>query len=254
MAVFRPLGAAGGASLAALVLAGCSVTVKDPGYSPPAPLPPLEQLKQAPLTDASAFTAAGDVLAFVTADRNIACALTSARGPHLDLPYEPNNFSDPGNRKLDTIPVAHCELAVYPEPKEAHITDTCSGTGLGYLGGSALLTPGKATYGQCRSGVTAMEAAYGPQRGSQETGHQDAGPRGAGSQKTGNGRIAELPVLADGGNLERNGLRCSAYDGGVACGNVSGGVAFFISRDHYELISPEGKKTEAAPSEASKSP
>lgn len=141
--------------------------------------------------------------------------------------------------------MAHCELAVYPEPKEAHITDTCSGTGLGYLGGSALLTPGKATYGQCRSGVTAMEAAYGPQR---------AGSRATGSQETSDGGIAELPVLADGGNLERSGLRCSVYDGGVACGNVSGGVAFFISRDHYELISPKGKNPEAAPLKAPKSP
>ena len=248
MAVARPLRAAGGAALAALLLTGCSVTVKDPGYTPPAPLPPLEQLNQAPLTDAAAFAAAGDVLAFVTADRNIVCALTSARGPHLDLPYEPNNFSDPGNRKLDTVPVAHCELAVYPEPNEADITDTCSGTGLGYLGGSALLTPGKATYGECRSGVSAMEAAYGPWgsvRGG--TGSQGKGPQG-------NKDIVELRVLADGGNLERNGLRCSTYNGGVACGNISRGVAFFISRDHYELVPPEGKNTVAVPSKAPKSP
>ena len=239
--------------MAALLLTGCSVTVKDPGYTPPAPLPPLEQLKQAPLTDAAAFAAAGDVLAFVTADRNIVCALTSARGPHLDLPYEPNNFSDPGNRKLDTVPVAHCERAVYPEPNEADITDTCSGTGLGYLGGSALLTPGKATYGECRSGVSAMEAAYGP-RGSVRggTGSQGNGPQEPDPQ--GNKDIAELRVLADGGNLERNGLRCSTYNGGVACGNISGGVAFFISRDHYELVPPEGKNTVAAPSKAPKSP
>ena len=60
--------------------------------------------------------------------------------------------------------------------------------------------------------------------------------------------------LADGGNLERNGLRCSAYDGGVACGNISGGVAFFISRDHYELVSPEGKNAVASPSKAPKTP
>ena len=250
MAVARPLGAAGIAALAALLLAGCSVTVKDLGYTPPAPLPPLEQLKQAALTDAAAFAAAGDVLAFVTADRNIVCALTSARGPHLDLPYEPNNFSDPGNRKLDTVPVAHCELAVYPEPKEADISDTCSGTGLGYLGGSALLTPGKARYGECRSGVSAMEAAYGP-RGSVRGG---TGSQGYGPQGSRDGGIAELPVLADGGNLERNGLRCSAYDGGVACGNISGGVAFFISRDHYELVSPEGKNAVAAPSKTQKTP
>ena len=96
-----------------------------------------------------------------------------------------------------------------------------------------------------------MEAAYGP-RGSVRGG---AGSQGYGPQGSRDGGIAELPVLADGGNLERNGLRCSAYDdGGVACGNISGGVAFFISRDHYELVLPEGKNTVAVPSKAPKSP
>jgi hypothetical protein len=236
--------------LFALAVTGCSVSVPDPEYKPPAPLPPLEQLKQAPLTDSAAFKAAGDVLAFVTADRNIVCALTSARGAHLDLPYEPNNFSDPGNRKLDTVPVAHCELALYPEPKDPDIVDTCTGTGLGYLGGAALLTPARAMYGECRSGVTAMEAAHGPQG----TGPQGNGPRENGSGEKGDGVIAGLPVLADGGNLERNGLRCSAYAGGVACGNVSGGVAFFVSRDHYELVSRGDENAASAPSRAPKSP
>ena len=52
-----------------MTLAGCSVTVADPDYTPPAPLPALEQLKQAPLTDPAAFAAGEDVLAFVTAQR-----------------------------------------------------------------------------------------------------------------------------------------------------------------------------------------
>jgi hypothetical protein len=224
-------------TLAALGVAatGCSVTVPDPEYTPPPPLPALEQLKQAPLSDAAGFAAEEDVLAFVTADRNVVCALTSARGGHVNLPYELNNFSDPANRKLDTVPVAHCELAAYPQPEAADIRDNCAGTGLGYLGGVALLTPVRASYGECRSGVTGMEATYGPQ------GSRD-------------GVIARLPVLPDGGNLERNGLRCSAYNDGVACGNVSGGIAFFVSRDHYELIAEGAKKASTAPSTASKSP
>ena len=76
----------------------------------------------------------------------------------------------------------------------------------------------------------------------------------------GNTRAADLDrlnlaaVLEDGQNLERNGLRCSAYNGGVACGNVSAGVAFFVSRDRYELISDAGKTASPGPSEAPKTP
>ena len=216
--------------LAALVLLGvsaCSVTTEDPGYVPPAPLPPLAQLEQAPLADPEPFGSGQDALAFSTADRTVACALTSARGEHLDLPYEQNNYSDAANNKLAIVPVAHCELATYPAPLPEDVKDDCAGTGLGYLGGVALLSPDKAGYGECRSGVTQLEAAYGP-RGSKA------------------GVMAELPVLADGQNLERNGLRCSAYNGGVACGNISAGVGFFVSPGKYELIqAPAGTPSPA---------
>jgi hypothetical protein len=236
----RRIAAAGPARLSsavllALTLAGCSVTVADPEYSPPPPLPALDQLKQARLTDPAGFAAGEDVLAFVTTDRNVVCTLTSARGPHLNLPYEANNFGDPDNAKLATVPVVRCELAVYPAPAAADVSDDCAGTGLGYLGGAALLTPDRARYGECRSGVTQMEAEYGP-------------------KGTPNGPISKLPVLADGGNLERNGLRCSAYRSGVACGNVSAGVGFFLSRDHYELIPAKGKKAQTAPANSPKTP
>jgi hypothetical protein len=223
------------AALFLMACTACTVTQKDPDYVPPPPLPVLEQLKQAPVADAAPFSAGEDVLSFVTADRNAVCSLTSARGEHVNLPYEPNAFSDPGNNKLAIVPVAHCELARYAKPDPADVTDDCAGTGLGYLGGAALLTPDKASYGECRSGVTQMEAEFGP-KGSK------AGP------------VSQLPVLEDGQNLERNGLRCSAYDGGVACGNVSAGVAFFISRDHYELVSGGSENASATPSEGPKSP
>ena len=196
----------------------CTVTTQDPGYVAPPPLPPLEQLERAALVDPAGFRAGQDVLSFITEDRNIVCSLTSAKGEHLNLPYELNSFTDSANDKLATVPVAHCELANYPKPAAGDIKDDCAGTGLGYLGGTALLTPDKATYGECRSGVTQMEATYGP-KGSKS------------------GPLSELPVLADGANLERNGLRCSPYNHGVACGNVSAGVAFFVARDHYEAFS-----------------
>ena len=223
------------AALILLVATACSITQKDPDYVPPPPLPALEQLKQAPLADAANFAAGQEILAFTTTDRNVVCSLTSARGGHVNLPYEQNGFADTANNKLATVPVAHCELALYPKPEARDATDSCGGTGLGYLGGAALLTPAKASYGECRSGVTQQEAAFGP-RGSR------------------NGPISQLPVLGEGQNLERNGLRCSAYNGGVACGNVSAGIAFFVSRDRYELISEPGKTAAQAPSDAPKTP
>ncbi|KRE78331.1 hypothetical protein [Arthrobacter sp. Soil763] len=223
------------AGLALLATSACTITQKDPDYVPPAPLPPLEQLRQAPLTDPAALGSGQDYLSFVTADRNIVCSLTSARGGHVNLPYEPNSFGASENGRWATVPVAHCELAAYPKPEAKDIRDDCSGTGLGYLGGTALLTPDKAVYGECRSGVTAQEAEFGPK-----------GRR--------NGPISALPTLADGKNVERNGLRCSAYDGGVACGNISAGVAFFISRDRYELVQRPPKTASPAPSDARKTP
>ncbi|QCO97120.1 hypothetical protein FCN77_04545 [Arthrobacter sp. 24S4-2] len=224
--------------LAALILVACTactITREDPHYVPPPPLPALEQLKQAPLTDTARFSAGEGMLSFVTADHSAVCSLTSARGEHLNLPYEQNAYGDTANNKLAIVPVAHCELAAYPKPQPADVTDDCAGTGLGYLGGAALLTPDKASYGECRSGVTQMEAEFGP-------------------EGTKSGPISRLPVLEDGQNLERNGLRCSAYNGGVACGNLSAGVGFFISRDRYELVSGGGEKASATPSEAPKSP
>ncbi len=201
----------------------CSVSTKDPAYVPPPPLLPLEQIKRAPVTQPSEL-GGGDVTAFVTEDRNIVCAMTTARGYHLNLPYEANTYSDSANAKFDAVPVVHCELAVYPEPQAKDVSDSCNGTRLGYLGGTVLLRLDKVVYGSCRSGVTEMEAEFGP-KGSR------AGP------------IAELPVLTGGQNIERNGLRCSTYNGGVACGNISAGMAFFVNRDGYVLVSEGGTIT-----------
>ncbi|WP_461189231.1 hypothetical protein [Arthrobacter sp. Z4-13] len=220
---------------AALILTAgtaCTITTEDPGYVPPAPLPPLEQLEQAALVDSEGYSTGG-VISFITEDRGIACSLTSARGGHVNLPYEQNNFGDSANNKLATVPVAHCELARYPKPRTEDVKDDCARTNLGYLGGVALLTPDSARYGECRSGVTQMEATYGP-NGSK------AGP------------VAQLQVLGEGQNLENNGLRCTAYNGGVACGNVSAGVGFFLSQDRYELISGPAESATPAPAEASK--
>ncbi|MFK0007117.1 hypothetical protein ACIQTZ_08690 [Paenarthrobacter sp. NPDC090520] len=210
------------AALLLLASTACSFSTKDPNYVPPEPLPPLEQLKQVPVTEQTTLAAGDDVIAFVTPDHNIVCAMTSSRGGHLNLPYEPNTYSDAANNKFAVVPVVQCELAAYAKPEAEDISDDCGATGLGYLGGTVLLSPDKAMYGSCRSGVTQMESEYGP-------------------KGTRNGTISKLRELADGQNIERNGLRCSAYNDGVACGNVSGGVAFFVSREGYQLISDGGK-------------
>ena len=110
--------------LAALFLVagtGCSVTTSDPSYVPPPPRPPMEQLENAPLADAKQFSGGGDVLSFITADRTVACSLTSARGEYLNLPYEQNSYSNAANNKLPIVPVAYCELATYPAPKPGDI-------------------------------------------------------------------------------------------------------------------------------------
>ncbi|WP_159703370.1 hypothetical protein [Arthrobacter sp. 18067] len=211
---------------------GCSFATEDPDYVPPAPLAPLEQLQQVPVTEQTTLSAGEDVTAFVTEDRSIVCAMTSSRGGHLNLPYETNSYSDAANNKFAVIPVAHCELAKYAKPELADIADDCAGTGLGYLGGTVLLSPDKAVYGSCRSGVTQMESEFGP-KGSRS------------------GPISKLRELADGQNIERNGLRCSAYNGGVACGNVSGGVAFFVTSKGYQLISDGGKTVSGSLKQAS---
>jgi len=210
------------AALLMVLATGCSFATKDPDYVPPAPLPPLEQLKQVPVTEQTTLAAGEGVTAFVTPDRNIVCAMTSSRGGHLNVPYEANSYSDAANNKFAVVPVVHCELAKYAKPEIDDIADDCGGIGLGYLGGTVLLSPDNAVYGSCRSGVTQMESEFGP-KGSRS------------------GPISKLRELADGQNIERNGLRCSAYNGGVACGNVSGGVAFFVSREGYQLISDGGK-------------
>ncbi|MEE2569821.1 hypothetical protein V1638_10490 [Pseudarthrobacter sp. J64] len=217
-----------GAAVVLLALTSCSISQEDPNYVPPAPLPALEQLAQAPLADPEPYSAGEGLLSFVTEDRNIVCSLTSVRGEHVNLPYEPNNYADSANNKLAIVPAAHCELARYPKPESADVTSDCAGTNMGYLGGTAIALPDSARYGECRTGVTSMEAEYGPNG-------QAGGP------------ISQLAVLPNGQNLERNGLRCSAYNGGVACGNVSAGVGFFVAKDKYELLSAPPAEPTAVP-------
>ncbi len=222
------------AALAALALAGC-ITVPENGSLPtatPSVGTPgyVGRLKAAPVDAPTEGASAGALPQFITNTRNVACVFTSSRAGHLLQPWEPNNYADAANAKAPTLPVVNCELAHYPVPAAADVTDNCAGTNVGYLGGTVLLTPDTVAYGGCRAGVTAAEASFG-----------------AGG--TVSEAMSRIPVLEQGRAMESDGFRCAPLDDGVACANLATGLGFFVSSDNYKLFGP-GHGTSAAASPA----
>jgi hypothetical protein len=211
-------------------LSGC-ITVPAPNPQPSAatktgPLSYVERLKAAPVSKPAQEP---DTLAqFVTDSRAVACVFTTSRAGNLNQPWEPNNFTDQANASSPIIPVVNCELAAYPDPARGDVTDTCGGTFIGYLGGTVLLAPEKVSYGACRAGVTAMEAAFGP-------------------GGTVNDTMAAIPVLAPGAAIDSLGYRCASLDDGVACANLASGLGFFVSQQKYELFGPGHPAPTTAP-------
>lgn len=204
-----------------LLLAGC-ITVPngkapEPSQGPTAPLTYLDRLKDVPVAGPTEDVDRDDLAQFVTDTRNIACVFTQSRAGHLNQPWEPNNFTDSANAAAPLVPVVNCQMTRYPEVQEQDKLSDCSGTLVGYLGGTALLEPERASYGGCRAGVTAVEAAFGPDGVVNQT-------------------MAEIPVLSPGQGMESNGYRCAAMDDGVACANLAAGVGFFLSAEKYELF------------------
>jgi len=222
-----------------LALSGCiSIPTGSPTTAAVAPSGPhsyLDRLKATPVAKPTDTAAAAELPQFVTESRNVACVFTSSRNGNLNQPWEPNNFSDSANAASPLIPVVNCELANYPEPAQADVQDTCAGTFKGYLGGTALLAPDKVSYGSCRAGVTAVEAAFSP-----------AG--------TVSDAMAQLPVLADGAAMEAQGYRCAPMDDGVACANLSSGLGFFIAAQKYSLFGPGHAAATAAPPKPTTAP
>lgn len=210
-------------ALAALTLSGCiSIPVGQASAAPAtatAPLTFLDRLKGMPVVKATEDANSGDLPQFVTDSRNIACVFTTSRNGNLNQPWEPNNYSDSANAASPIIPVVNCEMARYPQAVESDIKDNCSGTSIGYLGGTVLLLPNKVTYGGCRAGVTAVEAAFGV-------------------DGTANEVMGKIPVLEDGQAMEADGYRCSPLDDGVACANLASGLGFFVSDEKYQLFGP----------------
>jgi hypothetical protein len=209
--------------LLCLALSGCiSIPTGTPATAaatPPGPQSYLDRLKAAPVNKPTDAASATELPQFVTESRNVACVFTSSRNGNLNQPWEPNNFADSANAASPLIPVVNCELASYPDPARTDVTDNCAGTFKGYLGGTALLAPDKVSYGGCRAGVTAVEAAFGP-----------AG--------TVSDAMAQIPVLADGTAMEAQGYRCAPMDDGVACANLSSGLGFYVAAQKYSLFGP----------------
>lgn len=208
---------------ALLACTGCiSITSPDPAATTTAGPPPsyLDRLKAAPVAtpsaDAQSGTQQGEgVWTFATEDHNIACVVAQSRAGQVNSPWEPNNFDSDELKSSPLVPVVDCQLARYPQPTKA--ADNCAGTNIGFLGGTVLLAPDTVAYGNCRAGVTAMEAAFGP------NGRAD-------------GPLAGVAPLAKGQALDALGYRCVPLDDGVACANLSNGVGFYVDRDSYQAF------------------
>lgn len=221
----RPVAAWGAVGAAAvLALSGC-ISMPVAPTEPSAVQPPeqslsyVQRLKAMPVAQPSEDAIGQTLQQFVTDSRNTACVFTSSRAGHLNQPWEPNNYTDSANAAAPIIPVVNCQMVNYPPVQEKDRDGNCAGTNIGYLGGTVLLAPDKASYGGCRAGVTAIEAAFGP--------------RGTVSEE-----LAELPVLSPGQAMDGQGYRCGAMDDGVACANLAAGVGFFVDAQSYELFAP----------------
>ncbi|MDJ0317409.1 hypothetical protein [Arthrobacter antibioticus] len=217
---------------ATLVLSGCITVPVGNGeptatHSSTAAQTYLDRLKATPVGQPGEEDTPAELPQFITDTRNIACVFTSAKAGNLNQPWEPNNFSDKANDAAPIIPVVNCQMVTYPQIQAADDHESCAGTNVGLLGGTAVLYPDKATYGGCRAGVTAVEAAFG-------------------ADGTVNQEMGSIPVLAPGLAMDEQGYRCAPMDDGVACANLANGTGFFISPGKYELFSPE-KKTEQSP-------
>lgn len=206
---------------AVLALSGCiSIPV---GEAPVGPTTTpdtsyMGRLKAASVVKPTDNTNKDEPPQFVTDSRNIGCIFTSMRKGHLNTTWEPSNYGDNSNNASPIIPVVSCQMASYPPPA-ANPKNVCTGSYAGFLGGTALLQPKSVSYGGCRAGVTAVEAAFG-------------------TEGTVNEVMGKIPVVTEGSAVESGGYRCAPMDDGVACANMASGLGFFISREKYQFFGP----------------
>lgn len=210
---------------AAMTLTGCvQVPVSNPAPSPEPELSPQEELAAMPEAPPKQMQTFGeDVAAFLTEDRNIYCTITTEQGGIIASPVDPQLAGGTPDDTLLEVPAVYCELVRYPEPEK--VADTCHGTGLGFRGGTVLLTAERATYGSCRIGMTLTEAELQP-----------------GSGKDGSA-LSRLPMLEAGMAIDLNGFRCGTADSGVICLEKQSGAGFAVTADAFSSL-PPGKAPE----------
>ena len=205
---------------ATAALTGCVEIPVSPAPSAEPDLSPQEGLAAMPEVSAEELKAVGgEAVAFLTENRNAYCAITTEQGGIINSPVDPRLSGGQRDDAVLEVPAVYCELARYPDPAE--ISDDCYGTGLGFKGGTVLLTADGASYGGCRVGMTLMESELGPGAGSAE------------------GPLTRLPVLADGLAVELNGFRCGSGEHGIVCVGAGTGNGFAASADAFEVLAAE---------------
>jgi hypothetical protein len=183
-------------------------------------LSPHQELAAMPEVPADELQAVGgESVAFLTENRNAYCAITIEQGGIINSPVDPRLSAGQRDDTVLEVPAVYCELARYPDPAE--ITDDCYGTGLGFKGGTVLLTAEGASYGGCRVGMTLMESELGPGAVSTED------------------PLKRLPVLEDGLAVEANGFRCATGERGIVCVEAGTGAGFVASADAFEVLAAE---------------
>lgn len=204
----------------AAALAGCVEVPVSPAPSAEPDLSPLEELASMPEVPADELQAlGGEAVAFLTESRNAYCAITTEQGGIINSPVDPRLSGGQRDDTVLEVPAVYCELARYPDPVEN--SDDCYGTGLGFKGGTVLLTADGASYGGCRVGMTLMES--------------ELGPAGIGAE----GPLTRLPVLEDGLAVELNGFRCGSGERGIVCVEAGTGAGFVASADAFEMLAAD---------------
>lgn len=204
----------------AAALTGCVEVPVSPVPSAGPELSPQAELAAMPEVPVDELqTGGGETVAFLTQNRNAYCAITTEQGGIINSPVDPRLSGGQRDDAVLEVPAVYCELARYPDPAE--ITDDCHGTGLGFKGGTVLLTADGASYGGCRVGMTLMESELGPRAGSAE------------------GPLARLPVLEDGLAVELNGFRCGSGEHGIVCVEAGTGAGFAASADAFEVLAAQ---------------
>ncbi|SDI05154.1 hypothetical protein SAMN04488693_105173 [Arthrobacter subterraneus] len=205
---------------AAAALTGCVEVPVSPAPSAEPELSPQQKLAAMPEVPVEELqSVGGEAVAFLTENRNAYCAITTEQGGIINSPVDPRLSGGQRDDSVLEVPAVYCELARYPDPAE--ITDDCHGTGLGFKGGTVLLTADGASYGGCRVGMTLMESELGPGAVSME------------------GALGRLPVLEDGLAVELNGFRCGTGERGLVCVAVATETGFAASADTFEIFAAE---------------